>query len=203
MNKNRRTTLIVALAMIVLIGGALVAYRTLAPGTTAVAPQEAPSQTATSTTEAPATESEVLDEPRLADFDATVYDEDGTAHKLTELAGERPLVLNFWATWCPFCVDEMPDFKEIYAEFGDRVSFAFIDVTDGRRETKEAAVDWLLQNDLQELPAYFDTDLDATTVFAARSLPTTVIIAGDGEILSASAGRIDPTLVRANLSSLT
>ncbi len=194
MDKSKRAALIATVVLVALIGGALVAYRALTPSVGASTPEPQ---------EATPTEGDAVDAPDLTDLDATVYDENGAPHKLTELSGGRPLVINFWATWCPFCVDEMPDFKEIYTEYGDRVSFAFIDVTDGQRETKEAAIEWLLQNGLQELPVYFDTDLEATTVYGARSLPTTAIIGSDGEIVSVSAGRIDPTLVRANLSSLT
>jgi thiol-disulfide isomerase/thioredoxin len=96
--------------------------------------------------------------PQLADFDATVYTLDGEPVSLTQIADGKPIVLNFWATWCPYCVQEMPDYLEIYREYGDRVSFAFIDATDGRRETVEIASKWLDDNGFAELPGYYDTD---------------------------------------------
>lgn len=140
--------------------------------------------------------------PMLADYDATVYTDANEAMTLTQIADGKPLVMNFWATWCPYCVQEMPDFKQLYEEYGDRVSFAFIDATDGSRETLDAAKSWLVDNGLTDLPAYYDLDLDASAKFAARALPTTVVVSGDGQILNVMAGRINPDDMRAMLDSL-
>ena len=137
----------------------------------------------------------------LADHDATVYTELGEPLRLSDIADGRPLVINFWATWCPYCIQEMPDFQEIWRDYGDRVAFAFIDSTDGSRETKDSARAWLEQNGL-ELPAYYDEDLEATTSFGVWALPMTVVVAADGEILTVSAGAIDPTLLRGALGTL-
>lgn len=138
----------------------------------------------------------------LSDYDARVYTEQGDPATLSEIADGKPLVINFWATWCPYCVQELPDFQEIHRAYGDRVSFAFIDVADGTRETAEDAAAWLADNGFDDLPVYYDTDLEATTMYGARSLPTTVLVSADGEILAVSAGMIDPVLLRDALDSL-
>ena len=207
MDKGKRNALIAAIALVVLLAGAMVAYRMLGAGTKAGQTTQAAEATQQSTQiEATADgKDEASADPDaiyLADYDATVYTEAGEAVTLTELANGQPLVVNFWATWCPYCVQEMPDFKEIYAEYGDRVAFAFVDVADGSRETVDDAADWLFQNELYDLPAYYDSDLDATAAFGAYSLPTTAVIASDGEILTISPGAIDATLMRASLESL-
>ena len=57
----------------------------------------------------------------LADYDATVYTESGMPFAFSEIADGKPMVVNYWATWCPYCVQEMPDFLEIYRDYSGRV----------------------------------------------------------------------------------
>ena len=135
----------------------------------------------------------------LADHDATVYTDLGEPMLLSVIADGRPLVVNFWATWCPYCVDEMPDLQELYREYGDRVSFAFVDAADGRRERVEDAAAWLVEQGLEDLPAYYDTLFEAQTSLGIYSYPTTVIVAANGEILTISPGRIDKDSMRGAL----
>ena len=125
--------------------------------------------------------------PQLSDYDVTVFTEYGDARTLSFLADGKPLVLNFWATWCPYCVQEMGDYQEIYDDYAERVSFAFIDVADGKREKVEDAAEWLYDNDYT-LPAYYDTTLKATYKYGATNLPTTAVI--------------DPDRLRAQLDEL-
>ena len=74
--------------------------------------------------------------------DFTVYDREGNAVNFSDFAG-KPVVINFWATWCGYCVKEMPSFEKAYQEFGDEVVFMMINVTDGFQETKEAAAEFI------------------------------------------------------------
>lgn len=139
--------------------------------------------------------------PKLADYDATVFTEYGDARTLTQLADGKPFVMNFWATWCPFCVQEMGDFQKLFDEYDGRVSFAFIDAADGKREKVEDAATWLIDNGYA-LPAYYDTKLEASYAFGASVLPTTVVVNADGEIVTIDAGRIDLDRMRSLLDSL-
>lgn len=138
----------------------------------------------------------------LKDYDATVYTDAQEQVSLTQIAAGKPLVINFWATWCPYCIEEMPDYQRLYNEYADRVSFAFIDQTDGNRETVAMAQAWLQENGYAELPAYYDTELDASSTFGARSLPTTIVVSADGQIVSATAGMIDAAAMRSLLDTL-
>ena len=143
------------------------------------------------------------DAPRLADYDATVYTSEGEAITLSQIANGKPLVINFWATWCPYCVQEFPDYKTLLSEYGDSVSFAFVDAPGSKGETVQKAQEWLAQNGYEDFPAYYDNDLEASINFGARSLPTTVVVAADGEIQGASAGAIDLQRMRTALYALT
>lgn len=66
--------------------------------------------------------------------DLFFQDYEGQEIKLADFRG-RPVVVNTWASWCPFCVDEMPDFASVQEEMGDQVAFIFIN----RAETLEVA----------------------------------------------------------------
>ena len=59
-----------------------------------------------------------------------------------------------------------------------------------------------VDNGFDDLPDYYDTSLEASTTFGVFSYPTTVVVSADGEILTISAGRIDPILMRGSLEQL-
>ena len=211
---NKRGVLIAGIALaLVLVGGAA-AYGFLASkqgeassqttqavssaSDSSASAQRAPSQT-TSASDVASNQGA----PQLSEYDATVYTADGEAVKLSQIANGKPLVINFWATWCPYCVKEFPDYKTLLSEYGDSVSFAFVDAPGSRGETVEKAQEWLAQNGFEEFPAYYDNDLEASSNFGARSLPTTVVVAANGEIQGASAGAIDLQRMRTALYTLT
>ena len=138
----------------------------------------------------------------LADYDATVYTESGAPFAFSEIADGKPLVVNYWATWCPYCVKEMPDYLEIYRDYSGRVSFAFVDCADGKRETVDKAAAWLADNGFAELPAYYDVESEAQYLYRVTSLPTTVVVSASGEVMTVSPGTIDPDTLRSALDSL-
>lgn len=57
----------------------------------------------------------------------TVTDMNGQTVSLASLKG-KPVFLNFWATWCPPCVGEMPDIQRMYAKYGDKVHFVIVNI---------------------------------------------------------------------------
>ena len=67
--------------------------------------------------------------------DFTVYDASGKAVKLSDFRG-TPVVINFWASWCKYCKEEMPDFNEVYKQYNGSVKFLFIDWVDGQAGNK-------------------------------------------------------------------
>lgn len=179
--------------LVILLVGAFVGHDLLASR------QGTPAQSAAGEDGSAAADDDVI---LLADHDATVYTELGEPLRLSDIADGKPLVINFWATWCPYCVDELPDFKDIYAEYGDRVSFAFVDAADGQRERVEDAAAWLAEEGFDDLPAYYDTSQEAAASFGAYALPTTVVVSAEGEVLTITTGRIDAALMRGALEQL-
>ncbi len=125
------------------------------------------------------------DENEAPDF--TVYDENGQAVNLSDYFG-KPVVLNFWASWCYYCKEEMPYFNEAYMNYPD-VQFLMINVTDGNQETMESAGAFLEENDYA-FPVLYDTDLDAACTYGAYGLPMTVFIDRDGNIVTYANGML-------------
>ena len=106
----------------------------------------------------------------LSDRNSTVYDVDGNAVQVADLPKGRVCVINYWATWCPQCVDEFLDLARIYQAYGDRVSFAFLDSTDGQRETTGKVRDFLDKGGY-DVPVYYDSHMNFGTDYQSNTCP--------------------------------
>lgn len=122
----------------------------------------------------------------IAAPDFTAYDKDGKAVKLSDYIG-KPVVLNFWATWCGFCKEEMPYFDKAYGEYKDKVVFLMVDAVDGVRETKEKGMEYIEANKFS-FPVLYDMDAEAVNNYGIQSFPTTVIVNADGTVFGVQEG---------------
>ncbi|MGL5259824.1 MAG: TlpA family protein disulfide reductase [Lachnospiraceae bacterium] len=120
--------------------------------------------------------------------DFVMEDSEGNTVNFSDLIG-KPIVLNFWASWCPPCKAEMPDFETAYQEMGEDVVFIMLNATDGSRETKELAQAFIEEQGFS-FPVYFDTSMDASYTYGISSLPTTLFIDKDGYLITGSIGMI-------------
>ncbi len=109
---------------------------------------------------------------------------DGEAGPLNGIEG--PAVINLWATWCGPCRREIPDFEAIHLTRRNEVTFVGINIGDDRDE----AVAFL-----DEVGATYDQYLDpegfVSTALEATSMPTTLVINGDGVITTRHLGPMD------------
>lgn len=117
-----------------------------------------------------------------------VLDSDGNSVTLSDYIG-KPIVLNFWASWCPPCKAELPDFEKAYKEYGD-VEFLMVNLTDGSRETVESAKDFISQNGYT-FPVYYDTEFSASYAYSLSSIPVTCFIDAEGNLVASRVGMID------------
>ena len=106
----------------------------------------------------------------------------GEAVSLDDL-GERPVLVNLWASWCAPCREEMPLLQAAYERHGDRVGFLGVITED----TPSAAASLL--DDLDVTYGHVvDRDRQLATELAARGLPVTLAVAADGRILDRHMG---------------
>ena len=112
----------------------------------------------------------------------SITDKDGNEVFIHDLKG-KPTVINFWASWCPPCKAEMPDFNKIYKEMGDEVNFAMVNMTTSSRETEVKAKEFIEENGF-EFPVYYDIDGDVANTYQINAFPTTFFIDKDGYLVA-------------------
>ena len=197
--ENNKKLLIVLAIFILVLAGAGVLYSQLLPqfdqdqlNVLTTQPPETTSATTAATT--PETTAGTV-APEYIAPDFTVYDAQGNAYRLSDFFG-KPIVLNFWASWCGPCQSEMPDFEAKYQQLAGEVQFLMVNMTDGDRETLEIASGFIVQKGYT-FPVFYDTQLDAATTYSVYSLPTTYFIDSRGVIVARAMGAIaEQTLQR-------
>ncbi len=108
----------------------------------------------------------------------------GTA-TIGEAAGQ-PLVVNFFASWCPPCVREMPEFQSVFEDIGSEVAFLGLsqdhDINDAIALVDRTGVTY---------ETGWDPDLEVYEATGSFAMPTTAFVSEDGELLSVFAGALD------------
>lgn len=132
--------------------------------------------------------------------DFTVLDAEGKEVKLSDMVG-KPVVLNFWATWCGYCVQEMPEFEAAYKKYPD-IQFMLVDATDGVQETEAVAKAFIAQQGYT-FPVFYDTKLEATNNFSVTGFPTTFFINAEGNVVAYHTGVITEELMAKGIELIT
>ena len=132
--------------------------------------------------------------------DFTVLDKDGNTVRLSDKFG-KPIVINFWATWCPPCKQELPDFDKLSKEYGDRVVFMMVNMTDGYRDTVDGTKRFVSGKGYT-FPVYFDTKDNAASAYNVSSIPQTTFIDAKGNIYTTRIGAMNEATLRIYLNAL-
>jgi thiol-disulfide isomerase/thioredoxin len=117
------------------------------------------------------------------DYQWILRDERGAAVPMDRFRGEV-VFLNFWATWCPPCVAELPEIQKAYDRYGDRMAFVLVTGQD------PAAVRTFFNKHGYNLPVYYQAG-PVPEVYAHNSIPTTFIISGGGKIVLRKTGAVN------------
>ena len=148
------------------------------------------------------TEQLVVEQPPIETApDFEVIDAEGNAVKLSDKFG-RPIVVNFWATWCRFCVQEFPEFDACAKEYGDRVEFMMVDLCDGYSETVDKAAAFIERLGYT-FPVYYDTKLSVPKSYDVSAIPVTVLIDKNGALYKTHIGAMNGATLRAYIEKLT
>lgn len=186
--KKQTKVAIIAGSILVVVGAAAVLYEKLVQGfapQTMVVTEEAgnvsPAQGSSS--QENQTEATTIQAPNV-----TILDASGKEVQLQSLVG-KPIILNFWASWCPPCKAEMPDFEAAYKKYGTDIQFMMVNMTDGGRETIATAEKYIASQGYS-FPIYFDTKQEAAIEYGVSAIPTTYFINAQGHIIAYAAGAI-------------
>ena len=202
--KDRKTLVLLVLAFAIVLAGAYLLYDRLgsqyAPDQLAVESTPVPTDTAESTADSGDTQqtAEDAEAQRTAAPDFTAYDADGNAVQLSDYFG-KPLVLNFWASWCGPCKSEMPAFQQAY-EQEDGVQFLLVNMTGGRETQADAEA--LLEEEGYTFPVLFDLDLDAAMTYGVAALPTTYFLDAEGNLVAWAQGAINEQTLQQGLEMI-
>lgn len=110
-----------------------------------------------------------------ADWNFRLVDYQGNVTDLSQLQG-KPIFLNYWATWCPPCIAEMPSIQKLYNLYHDKVHFVFIS-----NEEPEDVIRFM-QKRHYEIPLYAIAGPVPET-FETSTIPTTFLISKGGRLV--------------------
>ena len=131
---------------------------------------------------------------RAPDF--TLTDWDGNTLRFSEIIADgKPVVLNFWASWCPVCRNETPGFDRVYRDRGGEIKFVMLNLTDGVRETVQTGQRYIEEGGFA-LPVYFDTRQEGLIAYGIRFIPVTLFIDREGYVVTSMSGALSEETLR-------
>ena len=120
---------------------------------------------------------------KLSSYDWQLIDLKGDRVNLNEFK-DKVIIVNYWATWCPPCIAEMPSLQGLYDDYKSKVVFLFV-ANDEKEKVEKFVID---KN--HSIPIYFQIS-QAPPQMQSNSLPTTYIINRSGEIVVNKTGAAD------------
>ena len=129
----------------------------------------------------------LLTNPILAP-DFLLMDMDGQQHSLKQYRG-KVVIINFWATWCPPCIHEMPSLQKLYEEFKSR---SLVVLAINQWEDEDRVFEFMGRlNPAPTFPILFDSDSKLSELYKVQGLPSTYIINKQGKIVYRAKGGRD------------
>ena len=127
----------------------------------------------------------LLDKPKI--YKQIIFqDRNGNKIDLNSINTDELYILNFWATWCAPCKDEMPSLDKLHAKDG-----IFIFPINMEEKNLKNTDKFYKNLNIKNLNIYFDDGLKLVKVFALRGVPTTIILNKNKEMIARISGSID------------
>lgn len=120
---------------------------------------------------------------KAPDFTAELID--GSSLALSDLKG-KPVIINFWATWCGPCVREMPAFERLKEDFGDDIGIIAVNCGDDADTVKD-----FVDENGYTFPVALDENYEVAMLYPSNSIPYTVVLDANGKITHVSTGAYD------------
>ena len=111
-------------------------------------------------------------------------DADGDPVMLDSFLGEKAVIVNFWASWCPFCLEEMPDLEQTFKELEDDLVLLGIN----NQETSGQGESFARKRGVTYPTLYFPRDEDVVKAYDVRVMPTTFYLDKNGIITEVKLG---------------
>lgn len=117
----------------------------------------------------------------------------GQSMRLSDLKG-KPVFINFWATWCPPCVGELPHIEKKYVEYKDRMHFVILSVDDNEQEPAR-----FIKSKGYTFPAAYGDHQALGRSYGIDAIPASYIISADGRIVASTVGSMNESSLDAFL----
>lgn len=124
---------------------------------------------------------------------------DGETMRLSDLSG-KPVILNFWATWCGPCRAEFPEFQQAAVDNADRLVIVGINNTSA--DNPDAIPEFLKEFGIT-FPILLDNDREAVDAYNILGLPTTIFIDDQGIVNEVFTGPLNKAYIESKISELT
>ena len=131
--------------------------------------------------------------------DFTMQEANGNNVLLSSFEG-KPVVLNFWTSWCSYCKAEMPYFEDAYKQYGGQVQFIMLNAVKSEKSSEDGKN--FIKDSAYTFPVFYDTDGKAMTSYGIRGFPATIFIDKDGKIVEKSLGALTKEKLDQNIQAL-
>ncbi len=123
-------------------------------------------------------------QPETPYINFTAQTAEGNEIQLSDYIGKSPVVVTFWASWCPDCQQELPYLYNLQQQYAQQnITFIMVNSTSGDKETEEKALSYLKNNNLDFSTNLLDVTGEACSAYNVYFIPTTILINKQGNIV--------------------